>query len=347
MQDFIVWFTKVFKKWFWLLGLIPTIRDIVDTYLPSSNIPMPIVDFLTKEIDWRLSLVYITLGFLISSYLVYYEKNYEFEKILKELDQIKSIKPRLDIGYLIKNKKVIDDISIKFNPIKEHINIKNEIEKKKQFFIDERKLQSRNSSNGIYFALLGEVNKNYENDIDVYLEKYEEALKKINEAYYGRAFTIKPLITNIGDTSATNVILDFRMPMTYNKPLNHQMSNSDETIEMVINEIFRDLPPIPKYRRDFGFNLALDYSLPIDIRPVQIKIDRNDPVYEERDNLWHIIYHLEKINPKQDYQQFNPFNIWAGDVQSNLCWEIIVNIFASELSIPCEKELRLNFEITK
>jgi len=72
-MTFIRWSSRVLKKGFWVLGLVPQLLDYISTYVPSQNIPAAIRNLLEKGGNWRLTLILVSIGLLVSAFLVHLE----------------------------------------------------------------------------------------------------------------------------------------------------------------------------------------------------------------------------------------------------------------------------------
>jgi hypothetical protein len=68
---FIRWLWQVIKKGFWVLGFLPTLIEIITTYIPNNYIPKSVSEFMQRGFSLQLSLTLVVIGLFISAFLVY------------------------------------------------------------------------------------------------------------------------------------------------------------------------------------------------------------------------------------------------------------------------------------
>ena len=73
LRKFLSWLGQVLRKWWVWLGLLPLLLDLVSAYIPAEYIPSRISSLLEVGANWQLTLVLVTIGMLISAFLVYSE----------------------------------------------------------------------------------------------------------------------------------------------------------------------------------------------------------------------------------------------------------------------------------
>jgi hypothetical protein len=73
LRKFPGWLGQVLRKWWVWLGLFPLLLHLVSAYIPPENMPSRISSLLEVGANWQLTLVLVTIGMLISAFLVYSE----------------------------------------------------------------------------------------------------------------------------------------------------------------------------------------------------------------------------------------------------------------------------------
>ena len=70
-RGFARWMWRVVKAWFWALGFIPVALDYITAYVPSQYVPAFVSSRLDKGASWLVTLTFVVIGLLISTYLVH------------------------------------------------------------------------------------------------------------------------------------------------------------------------------------------------------------------------------------------------------------------------------------
>ena len=83
------WPVRLLKKWIWVIGLLPLIYDLIVTYIPSTYLPQAMQDLFLEGIRWEFSVVLLSLGFLVSAYLVHRDTQAELASLYSEKADLK------------------------------------------------------------------------------------------------------------------------------------------------------------------------------------------------------------------------------------------------------------------
>lgn len=354
-NDFVMWGIKVLRKGLWLLGLVPQFLDYVITFIPSGYIPVPLMNLLEKGGNWTLTLLLVTLGIVLSSYLVHRENETEKREFKKQLDEIENARPDIKVG--LKNEAgslaTCLTITLAQNPPRPDFDKivlakrKELLDKKPPPKIDDYPDAVQKLMGSLQPDLFGEPNPDYEKEVEEYLKKYREYLVAQYEIGLQRSFSLSPVVVNTGGSAATEITIEILMPPQYSKPAEHQVFDRDE-----FDEDFRYLlvqkPPEPKptkrslsqilsypifdASRSIGFEAAITESL-------------YGPFFEERDGNWIITYKIKKLVPQYVDDEFDPFWIWVGELDTSTTWELDVIVYSAEFQEPQTSRIDIQFVI--
>ena len=345
------WPLRVLGKWIWVLGLTPLLLDYVTTYLPRNAIPAPLSQLIETGAPWQLSLVLLTLGLLLSAYLVHRETILDGAALARELEALTETQPRLAVALRSKEGGAGHVVTIPLMPTSLPPDFDALVDQKKTELLSRapsRDLSDLPEHLGALASLalasaFSEPNPRFMEEVADYLPRYRQFLIEKYEVRIPRAFAICPIITNAGPTTATSVILELEMPASYAPPRPHQDAQLQGFHEDLLDIIPRK-PPEPKPRFDrydqgfpfHGIDTLMDKGLPAPPDP-------NEPEIAQREGRWSITYHIPQIVPQRTYADLNPFHIWAGPLTPPVKWELAATVFCSELPSPFRSILELHF----
>lgn len=343
------WLYKVLTKWIWLIGILPAVLDIISTYISEDKTPTIIKRIIEDGINWNLTILAFSLGFIISSYLVYSEDLKKRDETIKALKEKLEVKPNIDIGFehnagLVKQKKFM----LAPNPKKPNLKLK--VEKKKRELLSNK---GQKNIDPIVLLRSGKtpkdikINSDYDTEIEVYLEKYKRYLIQCYESELNRALSLKPIIINEGGISATDVTIEIIMPEGTSKPKPHQDFRyewNDHSLRP--SRVEKPPEPQPYILENVDSVQVSSHILDTQRKPQKIGPDPNAPKHKEENDKWIIFYEIEKLVPQKKYAALKPFGIWAGDVKDNTTWKLPVTFYSSELKAPQKNMLSVRFIVS-
>jgi len=346
------WLIRVILKAFWLLGFLPLVLDFLFAYIPQEWIPERIRLFIENGASWSITLILITIGLLVSAFLV----NKEDQKIIRQLKTSREDSSLLMPSVIVKLCLIPMEptnelsISISENPTKPDIdmlinNKRNELlgKEKTPQATDTLAEAFRTISQSALMASLSEPNPNYKEDIEKYLLEYESYLVKEYEIKLDRAFKLAPYFINEGKTSATSASIEFIMPDDYYPPLDHQ-KKARSFIDAFDIEYHVHPPEEPKrYKNIIGEISSVSLSTPWVNKSIQEELNSEGPFFHKSNGKWIITYNIGELVPQKPLFDFDPFWIWAGTVSIDEKWTIKTKVYANELSSPQESQIQVHF----
>jgi len=231
---FAVWAWRILKKGVWLLGFLPQLLDYVSIYIPSQYVPAYVKDLLEKGGDWRLTLILVVTGFLVSAFLVHLET----QQVLKERDlkirEFADEEPNVIVGFQDETGHLVETLQIQLRPLPPKPDFDLLVEEERKQLLDKR--QGTRSSRELVAAIAQTAfsmpNPNYEKDVEQYLLQYRSYLVRRYEHRIAgdRTRSLVPIVHNKGHRPANNVTIEFAMPEAFAEPDEHQ----------------RRVPPVPE-----------------------------------------------------------------------------------------------------
>ena len=332
------------KKGIWFIGFIPQLLDLIFTYIPSRYIPSSLLNLIEAGGNWALTIVLISIGLLISSYLVYKEELEASRAIQVRMALLEDSRPDIEVGFRYLQGNLSNRIEFQLEPLPERPDIDELVAKEKE------RLLSRSPTSpfakDLALMAMGDPNPNYGEALDEYMSDFRKYKIAKYEIGLDRCLEIGPMLSNQGPKSATGIVLQLQMPQEYEPLEEHQLATCEE-----LNEDFRELelyvqkpiPPSPTISRlEAPLINAASLMTPfqLDIRPPDIP--SNGPSHDLRDGTWNVGYKLNSIVPGIIDDEFDPFPIWVGEVTQSSSWTVIAKAYCSELSTPITSELQID-----
>lgn len=334
----------------WLLGFLPLVLDYATTYVPRDALPQPISRLIQAGSTWTLSLVLLAIGLLASAYLVHREDLQNSTVLANELQALKHQEPALVVGLASQGGPPAPVIIIHLPPVSTPPDFDAQVEHRRQQLLALRP-PPKDTSLPEYLGTLAsftlanalsDPNPRFEEEIREYLPLYRKFLIEKYEVRIPRAFEIHPIITNIGTTTATSVILEIQLPQAFEPPRPHQLAQLQYFDERLL-DAFPHKPPEPKPSIErFGQDF-LHYGLGLLDEPTPGPSDPNDPEIHQREGRLYVTYHIPLIVPKRSFSDLNPFPIWAGSVVPPTTWHLTTALYCRELSSPLQSTLQIRF----
>lgn len=346
------WLTRIIKKWLWLLGLIPLLTDYLSTYVPPRYFPPLVRSIIDQGTPWPFTVVFLTIGLLISAYLVHREDRKRIQNLQKELDRQSSLGPEIDVSLLFEGQDPGSEIEVPLLPKPTKQDFDELVEKKRTQLLSQRKPPPRLDNPFQEFGRLAEVasiaamrepNPDYEEEVEEYLRKYRRHLEIKHDLRVDRAYSLSPYVINLGNQSATSVSVELTMPEEYDKPAPHQEIKRRDLEENLLYAY--SIPPRePKrYRSKFDLMNQAAFMSPDPEAFQEAPSDIFGPDFDRSNDTWRIIYDVGGLVPKRPVKDLDPFWIWAYDVEPGDEWVIVSRAYAEELSDPQSGYLTLKF----
>ena len=351
------WLVAILKNGIWFIGLVPQLLDLIFTYIPSRLIPSSLLSLIEAGGNWALTIVLVSIGLLISSYLVYKEELEASQAIQDRMALLANSRPDIEVGFRDLQGKLSNRIGFQLEPLAERPDIDELVAKER-----ERLLTSSLVSPAVPPALsefakiattvaamaMSDPNPNYKDQLDEYLIDFRKYLITQYDIKLNRCLEITPILFNGGPISATDITIELQMPQEYSPPEEHQLSTCTEFDESVRRlYVQKPIPPTRTISR-LQAPLINAASLMTPIQPAfqPPDIPSNGPFYDLRGTTWNISYTVDKVVPSLVEDEFDPFPIWAGGVTDSSSWSVTAKIFCSELSTPLSSELYVDFELS-
>ncbi len=249
------WLAAILKKGIWFIGLVPQLLDLIFTYIPSRLIPSSLLNLIEAGGNWALTIVLVSIGLLISSYLVYKEELEASQAIQDYMALLANSRPDIEVGFRDLQGHLSNRIEFQLEPLPERPDIDELVAKEK-----ERLLTSSPVSPAVPPALsefakaamtlasmaMEELNPNYREALDEYMIDFRKYIIAKYEIGLDRCLEIGPVLSNQGPKSATGIILQLQMPQEYEPPEEHQLATCpefDEDLRRIY--VQRPIPPSP------------------------------------------------------------------------------------------------------
>ena len=353
LLQFMNWFIRISKKGIWLIGFIPLLLDYLTTLIPASYLPRPLLNYIEQGGNWNLTLVLVSLGLIISSYLVFLESEQSKEELAERFKKIADSQPKIHVGFMESNGTTTPKIELHLQQIPPKPDFDNIVsEKRSELFARQSRISPsdlpkamRNFADTMAFAAFSKPNPNYEEEVEQYLLEFREYLNVAFEINLDRAFQIKPIVMNKGSVSASSLSIELEMPQTYERPKGHQeFDRSDVDNELLQFYASEPLEPEPtKSVLDLNVPFPIMSSVANGIAPLYRP--SMGPEFEKKDNVWFILYQVDKLVPGKQEYDLDPFWIWAGEIYKPTTWEIGVRLYSEELIKPIDDKVYIEFII--
>lgn len=347
-----LWLVRIFEKWAWLLGAIPLLTDYLAAYVPSGYMPAFVRSIVDQGIPWSITLAFLTIGLLISAYLVHREDNQRIRSLQVEVQRQSSIGPEIDVNLLFEGKGPKSEIEIPLAPMPTKADIDKLVEEKRSQLLENAEpsgnLQTPIEELGrlaqiAALAAMREPNSDYEEEVEDFIVEYRQYLEIKYDLRVDRAYSLTPYAINLGREPATSVTIEFTMPEEYERPAPHQQIKRDDLDETVLH-LYSVPPREPRpYRDRFGIEtpgVAASTLMGLFEKP---SAPASGPYFEKSHKAWSIAYEVGQLVPKLPEKDLEPFWIWAGDVEPGDQWIIVSRVYAEELPEPHMRHLILTF----
>ena len=342
------WLLRVIKKGFLFLGLLPQVMDIVITFIPAEDIPNPLKKFIANGGNWNLTLVLFFLGLIYSAYLVHIENEDEKLGLQAQLYRINHSKPIIEVGLRTKSGELSHKLILVLKTIPPRPDFDKEVSFRRQELFTKKTPSSGNTpedilgrmNKGIIGTLAVEPNYQYQEEVEKYLEEYRTYLINRWELDIDRAYAIKPMVINIGSTTASEVMIELIMPREYIHPSVHQSVKRSDIDEHDLHFLLPTPTEPQPTKTSLGF---IDFPYQLMESPITDLAPSNGPFYKEKGGIWTISYSLGKLIPHYEEIDLDQFWVWAGNIEQQTTWKIRTRIFSSEFSETQFGEIDLEF----
>lgn len=350
--QFMNWFFRIVKKGIWVIGFIPLLLDYVTTFIPASYFPRPLLNFIEQGSNWNLTLVLVSLGLIISSYLVFLESERSKEELAEKFSKLIDSQPKINVGFMESNGVTAQKIVLHLQPIPSKPDFDGIIlDKRSELFPRQSRIPSSDLpkamsklAESMAKASFSKPNPNYKEEVEQYLLDYREYLEAAFDINLDRAFQIKPIVINEGSVSASYLSIEFEMPTPYDRPKDHQTFDHSE-VDKDFLRIYAIEPIEPQSTKSvLDLNVSLPMSSILD-GIVPRYHPSMGPDFENKDNTWYVTYQVDKLVPGKHEDDLDPFWIWAGDIYKPEVWEIGVRVYSEELIKPIDSKLFIEFII--
>jgi hypothetical protein len=284
------------------------------------------------------------------------------------LHQLAVEQPNVVVGFQDETGHLADTLQVLLHPLPPMPDLDLLVEEERRKLVG--KAQVSQSSGELAKELtktaFGVRNRDYERDVERYLPKYRRYL--IRQYEYGiaedrtRPFAL--IVHNIGYRPANNVKIEFAMPEAFAEPAKHQLRGTLISAEMQERfEISAEkLADLEKYRlcdppkRPQRFNAVVTLPQFVDLgggfqgtsqfsSAIQDVTNVRGPKYETRHGVLYIAYDVGQLVPHRLEDDFEPFYVWLGDIDSPATWRIPVRITSADLREPQEQVLTVKMEV--
>jgi len=359
------WLFRIFKKWLWALGIIPTILDYVSVYLPKNYMPQELQYFLENGGVWQLTIILFVLGFIVSAFLVHQETLQELNEHERQIRNLQEKQPRLSIGFQDHAHHLIKRFQIQLAPLPPKPDLDALVKSKKsELLAKQRRPRSQNVLADLArMDLLSQPNPSYAEEVEEYLITYRKYLEKHYERSIAkdRTRSICPIAENQGNYPANNVRIEFAMPKAYREPMEHQLLKhrsediEDDELRTELEEMYDEkVCGLPREPRPF-INLVDNPALSLmydDIQPVSPPTttayplsNMSGPNSESRDGVHYIFYQANNLVQHRLETDFEPFYLWLGDINQSIVWEIPVRVTSADLREPHTETLLVEITV--
>jgi len=347
MQTLHNWLRRILRKGFWVLGLPPLFLDLVAVYIPPKWIPTELSRFIEDGTNWSTTILFFSIGILISSYLVHVDMLQELIELKNRLESYESKRVRLEVGFADERRQLQKEISTPLSAI-EPLNLNNIVEQKRQ------ELLQKQSNNGVGFAtafgayLTEQPNPDYKEEVEEYLQSYKDYIEFAYAVKENRIIAFQILVRNIGNVTARSVIVELQMPEEF-KPLSRLQQRYYEMMYAGWLDEDERLPQPPEEPRPYlsimdRMNISVPHIEPISF-PGQQEV--SGPEYQRNSNdRWTLTFTVARLNPQQLNDRLDGFPVLLLATDLRETWIVHTRILAEELAEPIEEDLRMSFELS-
>ena len=316
------------KLYIWIGSAAFTVLGIIASHIWPSPVP------------WPVYLVFLVIGVIIAGYQVFNDISKESTKLGEHIRELEDTAPRIIVG-LDQDGKLVKSSTIEFNiPIEP--NYDDDVEKSKQQLLAIFDQQNKDASNARLLQIAGiGINPNYKRDVEVYLDKYRDYLKRLYEynLVKQKVLQIHPVVENIGIAPIDNVTIEIRLPSGW------MFATREQLFQFELGE--PNPPDEPKAQLSI-MSLILGNSV-IPSLPWLVTKDTTipkvkGPILIEKDGTI-VKYELQQLVPNLLEIEFKPFHIWLGNIQHDEMLQINAKVYAAQLSKPIEQIITLHLRM--
>lgn len=372
---FAAWGWRILKKGVWLLGFLPQLLDYISTYIPSRYVPVYVRGLLEKGGDWRLTLIFMVTGLLVSAFLVHLETQQALKERDLKIHEFIDEEPNVIVGFQDEIGHLVETYQIRLQPLPPKPDFDLLVENERRQLLNKPQVPCVSSNltevmNQTVFGIT--PNPNYEKEVERYLPQYHNYLVRLYEHSIAndRTRALVPIVHNKGHSPANNVTIEFAVPEAFAKLAKHQQwvpLVTDEMLEEL--EITKDKlaefqesnlcdrPPRPQrfIKSPISWLGTLSpRSLMEPFQPppqfpseVQGLSNVSGPSDEVRDGVHYVVYRIAQLVQHQPENNLEPFYIWLGDIKYPDTWQVRIRITSADLRKPRERTLSINIEITQ
>jgi hypothetical protein len=351
LRQLVSWLGRVLKKGLWLLGLLPTLVDYIVTYFPQADIPAPIRSLTEKGGDIHLTLVLVSVGLVISAFLVHRETASVAAKLDQELSSIREAKPKIIVGFGDSEDSFTSPLTLHVQHLPEPPDYSQLVDDKRQELLPLPPPPAVSE----YSRLLGQMaarmaspleepNPMFETELESFLDKYREFLVVKFEIDLDRAFKLAPVVVNRGGAPASDITVRFLLPslLAPLRPHERYIPEEDPSGFRRTLLLRPPHPPSPTRSRFLDPMRVISADLGRPQLPDSSAAQSLDaPSWELDGETWRVTYKIPKLVPHLLYNDLTPFHLWLGRIHSTNEFDIHVEIFSAELSSPSQQVITL------
>lgn len=322
------------KVWQYLFRLLKSTAFIV-TGIVGFIVSAFVSSVFELENQWIFYVLVLPIGFIIGGIKLFLEMDLEIQELKSEIAHYKLSKPKFEIKAKV-NDREVDDPCLLLHKKPEYPDIEKLVSEEKKRLLSKR---SADSSSPFGLSILkNQPNKNFQRELEVYLEDYKRYLLQVWECSINRSNEINLLIRNQGGQPATDITLDLLMPPQYSIPKEHHQYNRETTLrDQIISHVNKPFAPKPF----IDFNT---WSIPIDLAPIPSNLPPykdDNPEYKQKDDGIHVIYKIDKLIQHSPVEDLEPFWIWLGNIEEEEPWNIKLKITCAELQQPVYENISI------
>ncbi len=365
--------TRLFRKtWFSASGGVGFLISLVLTVL-FPNLVIPAV----------YGLIFL-VGFVVANYQVFSDLFREYEKaktehrcegqrLKQEVRDLEAARPRINVGFQDSNQHLTKRVLLRLAPLPPEPNFDALVAERLRSFSDQDNARQEPLKIGRLFdalspSLFGERNPNYERDLERYAEEYRAFRVRCYEHSLvpDRTRSLTPIVENLGHHPANNVTVELQIPATCRirgrhrslieyraaMELTRELGYEEDELWRLQTELLCEPPQEPRtYTEPLSALIPSEAISPphyrADVPEYQSPPNTSGPSFEERDGTLYVEYHIDQLVQHRPEDDFEPFEVWLGDVEESAVWDITVTVTSADLHQPVEDVLRMEVVVAE